>query len=51
MYVEETIQDMESGMECCAATVLQATFEGTPLVSSQGLVTVPDGVPDGAEIH
>lgn len=33
------------------AAALQATFEGTPLLSSQGLVTVPAEVPDGAEIH
>lgn len=29
----------------------QATFEGTPLVTSQGLVTLPPEIPDGSEIH
>jgi hypothetical protein len=34
-----------------AAAVLQATFEGIPLVTSQGLVTLPPEIPDGSEIH
>lgn len=29
----------------------KATFEGTPLVTSQGLVTLPAEIPDGSEIH
>uniref|UniRef100_A0A383WII4 Uncharacterized protein n=1 Tax=Tetradesmus obliquus TaxID=3088 RepID=A0A383WII4_TETOB len=29
----------------------KATFEGTPLVTSQGLVTLPPEIPDGSEIH
>jgi hypothetical protein len=28
-----------------------ATYEGTPLVTSRGLVTLPPEMPDGAEIH
>jgi hypothetical protein len=30
---------------------LQATYEGIPLVTSQGLVTLPHDIPDGSEIH
>ncbi|WIA32753.1 hypothetical protein OEZ86_005938 [Tetradesmus obliquus] len=29
----------------------KATFEGTPLVTSQGLVMLPPEIPDGSEIH
>lgn len=29
----------------------KATFEGIPLVTSQGLVTLPHEIPDGSEIH
>lgn len=31
--------------------LLQATFEGIPLVTSQGLVTLPHDIPEGSEIH
>lgn len=30
---------------------VQATYEGIPLVTSQGLVTLPHEIPDGSEIH
>lgn len=34
-----------------AAVLVQATFEGIPLVTSQGLVTLPHDIPEGSEIH
>jgi hypothetical protein len=36
---------------CCCCWLLQATYEGIPLVTSQGLVTLPAEIPDGAGIH
>lgn len=41
---------VELAVPCCC-WLLQATYEGIPLVTSQGLVTLPAEIPDGAGIH